>query len=81
MSKVVSSGEARRNFFRLLQGVRKGYSYVVTSHGKPVAKIAPAAKNDKMQAAARSALLARLRSQRVVDIRGRMRHELYDEAE
>ena len=79
MDKAISATDANRNFSRLLHGVRKGHSYVVTSHGKPVAKVVPMAERDKAAAGARSALLARLRSQRVVDVGRWTRDELYED--
>jgi prevent-host-death family protein len=63
MEKTVSAADANRKFSDLLRGVRKGQSYVVTSHGRPVAKLIPAATDARNAAAARSALLARLKSQ------------------
>jgi prevent-host-death family protein len=41
-----------------LREVREGLSYVVTSHGKPVARIAPV--NDVRSESAKQALLRRL---------------------
>jgi len=41
MDKAVSAAVAKRRFSQLLQNVRQGCSYVVTSHGKPIAKISP----------------------------------------
>jgi len=81
MDRAISATDANRNFSRLLHGIRKGYSYVVTSHGKPIAKVIPMAERDKVAAGARSALLARLRSQRVVDVDRWTRDELYEDAE
>jgi len=66
MEKAISAAEANRNFSQLLAGVRQGRSYVVTSHGKPVAKISPVEESEKTQASARETLLTRLRSQTVV---------------
>ncbi len=40
-SEPVSAADANRNFSKLLKGVRQGRSYVVTSHGEPVAKLTP----------------------------------------
>ena len=39
MDEVVTAAEANRNFSRLLKGVREGRTYLVTSHGAPVAKL------------------------------------------
>lgn len=63
MEKSVSAADANRKFSELLRGVRKGRSYLVTSHGEPVAKLVPAAQDAHIAAGARSALLARLKSQ------------------
>ncbi len=66
MEKSVSASDANRKFSELLRGVRKGRSYVVTSHGEPVAKLVPAAQDGHIAAGARSALLARLKLQPAV---------------
>ena len=63
MEKSVSAADANRRFSDLLRGVRQGQSYVVTSHGRPVAKLIPAETDERNAAAARAALLARLKSQ------------------
>lgn len=77
MDEIVSAAEANRRFSRLLRNVREGRSYVVTTHGRPVARIVPARTQDRTMAAARSALLARLHSEPVVDIGRWTRDELY----
>jgi len=66
MEKSVSAADANRKFSELLRGVREGRSYVVTSHGEPVAKLVPAAQDARTAAPARVALLARLTSQTAV---------------
>ena len=63
MEKSVSAADANRRFSDLLRGVRQGQSYVVTSHGRPVAKLIPAETDERNASAARAALLARLKSQ------------------
>ena len=67
MDEAVTAAEANRSFSRLLRGVREGRSYVVTSHGKPVAKLVPANQGDeltqRMRKAARRALFERLEKQ------------------
>ena len=50
MEKAISAAEANRKFSQVLRGVREGRSYVVTSHGRPVARIAPV-KEDRATAA------------------------------
>jgi len=79
MDKSVSAADANRNFSQILQGVRRGRSFVVTSHGKPVARIVPIAETDAVASNAWSALLERLRSQPVVDIGRWTRDELYED--
>jgi prevent-host-death family protein len=77
MHKVISAADANRKFSQLLRDVRRGRSYVVTSHGKPLAKIVPVRETDAVASAAWTALLARLRSQPVVDIGRWIREQLY----
>jgi prevent-host-death family protein len=79
MDKIVSAAEANRRFSQLLRAVRDGDSYVVTAHGKPVAKIIPIRADDAAADKARAALLEHLRSQKPMDIGRWTRDELYDE--
>ena len=78
MEKAISAAEANRNFSQLLRDVRDGQSYVVTSHGRAVARIAPVQEDHAGAVKARSALLGRLRSERVVKIGRWRRDELYE---
>lgn len=80
MQKVVSAADANRKFSELLRIVRKGHSYVVTSHGKPVARILPIEEDGGIAAGTKSALLARLRSERVIKVGRWSRDELYENA-
>jgi prevent-host-death family protein len=79
VEKAISAAEANRKFSQLLQGVRQGRSYVVTSHGKPVAKICPVEESGNTQVSARETLLARLRRQPVVNADRWTRDELYED--
>lgn len=79
MDKAISAADANRKFSLLLRGVREGRSYVVTSHGKPVARLVPAGKNDDVAAGARTALLARLKTRPAVEIGRWTREELYED--
>ncbi len=82
MEKSVSAADANRRFSDLLRGVRKGQSYVVTSHGRPVAKLIPAETDERNAAAARAALLTRLKSQPAKGAKARRRwtrDELYED--
>ena len=78
MDKAVSAADANRRFSELLRTVKKGRSVVVTSHGKPVAKISPVVEDDLAAEGARSALFTRLRRERAVNAGRWTRDELYD---
>jgi len=80
MESAVSAAEANRRFSELLRTVREGRSVVVTSHGRPVAKIVPIGREDKTATGARAALLARLRAEPVVEAGRWTRDELYEES-
>ena len=85
INKPVSAADANRRFSELLRTVKKGQSVVVTSHGKPVAKISPVADDNKAEdnraaEGARSALFTRLRRERAVNAGRWTRDELYDDA-
>lgn len=79
MDKAVSAADANRNLSQLLRGVRQGRSYVVTSHGKPIAKLVPVESSNPVAAGARSALLGRLHAQRAVDVGRWSRDDLYED--
>ena len=79
MEKAISAADANRNFSELLRAVREGQSVVVTSHGRPIARIVPIEKNENISVNARSALLKRLRSERVTTIGRWQRDELYED--
>ena len=85
MEKTVSAADANRKFSELLRGVRKGLSYIVTSHGKPVAKLIPADADSSHAQAAHAAFLRRLRAQKPAKgASARLRwtrDELYEDAE
>lgn len=76
MEKAISAAEANRKFSQVLREVKEGHSYVVTSHGKPVARIAPAQEFHSEDAKAR--LLRHLRSQPIRNIGRWTRDELYE---
>lgn len=81
MDEVVSAADANRSFSRLLRGVQQGRSYVVTNHGKPVARIVPIDDTDDeaVRERAHQALLERLRRQPAVDVGPWTRDELYED--
>jgi prevent-host-death family protein len=79
MERAVSAADANRKFSELLRAVREGQSYIVTSHGRPIARIVPIEENECTSAKARATLLKRLRSERVTTIGRWRRDELYEE--
>jgi prevent-host-death family protein len=79
MEEAVSAADANRRFSLLLRGVREGRSYVVTSHGRPVARLIPAGTHEDVAASARSTLLARLEKQPILDAGRWTRDELYED--
>ena len=64
MDRFISATEANRDFSSLLGRVASGESFVVTSHGKPVARFAPLGKDvvDQDVVAARRAHIVKLRA-------------------
>jgi prevent-host-death family protein len=79
MDEAISAADANRRFSQLLRKIRDGHSFIVTSHGKPVARIIPADQHDDVAAGARTALLTRLRKQPVVRGERWTRDELYED--
>jgi prevent-host-death family protein len=79
MEEAISAADANRRFSLLLRGVREGRSYVVTSHGKPVARLIPVGRHKEIATGARTALLSRLEKQPVVEVGRWTRDELYED--
>lgn len=79
MEEAVSAADANRKFSLILRRVREGRSYVVTSHGQPVARIVPAGKNSAVAKSAREALLSHLERQPLVNVGSWTRDELYED--
>lgn len=78
MDETISAADANREFSRLLREVRDGNSFVVTSHGRPVARVVPAAEPAQAARAAKQILLERLRRQAPANAGRWSREELYD---
>ncbi|MFO1036223.1 MAG: type II toxin-antitoxin system prevent-host-death family antitoxin [Geminicoccaceae bacterium] len=80
MDEAVSAAEANRRFSHILREVREGRTYVVTSHGRPVARIVPMQADDRVASEAKAVLLARLSGEPTVVIGSTWsRDDLYDE--
>jgi prevent-host-death family protein len=78
MEKAVSAADANRKFSQLLREVREGQSFIVTSHGRPVARLAPIRSGSASGVDRRARLLKRLRSQPITNIGPWKRDELYE---
>ena len=76
--QTVRAVDANRHFSNVLKQVSQGEEFLVISHGKPVATIAPVRKADNAHLAARGLLLARLQSQETTGVRTWTRDELYE---
>lgn len=77
--ETITAAEANRAFSRLLREVREdGRSFVVTCHGRPVARVLPVESRDDDRHRARAALRDRLASQPVNDIGRWTRDDLYE---
>ena len=81
MEHSISAADANRNFSMILRAVREGGSYVVTSYGKPIARIVPAGRLEAVTWTARDLLLKRLARQPVTDIGRWSRDDLYEEGD
>jgi prevent-host-death family protein len=79
MEKTVSAADANRHFSALIRSVRDGETFIVTSHGKPVARISPATGEERVSERARELLLARLQSQPIVAAGRWTRESLYED--
>jgi prevent-host-death family protein len=78
MDKTISAADANRRFSEILRGAREGVSYVVTSHGKPVARILPIEQSASADDAQRR-LVERLMRQPVRRAKRWTRDELYED--
>jgi prevent-host-death family protein len=80
MGQTVSAADANREFSKLLGRVREGRTFVITSHGRPVAKIGPVDPREGTASAAKGILLNRLRTQSVSPAARRWtRDQLYED--
>jgi prevent-host-death family protein len=78
VAKSISAADANRKFSAVLRDVRDGDSYIVTSHGRPVARIVPFRPGDRVGSAARASLFTRLTNAPVRSIGRWTRDELHE---
>jgi prevent-host-death family protein len=78
LEKAISATHAKLRFLEVLQDVKNGQqSYVVTSHGRAVARLVPIDKGRAATASGRASLFGRLRSEKVVKTGRWKRDKLY----
>lgn len=77
MGMSISAATANRDFSALLRKVRGGATFVVTSHGRPVARISPVAAGEGLAQSARTTLFERLAAAPVTEAGRWTRDELY----
>ncbi len=82
MRESISAADANRQFSKILRAVAAGESFIVTSHGRPVARICPVNQDEQQiqvqQNAALDRLLDRLKQQPAVNAGKWTRDELYE---
>ncbi len=79
MEKAISAADANRQFSTLLRNVREGASFVVTSHGRPVARIVPIEDGDRSVEVSFQRLIDRLEKQKAIESGSWSRDELYED--
>jgi prevent-host-death family protein len=78
--KHVTAAAANRSFSKLLGRVGKGEAFIITSHGRPVARLVPTEPIDGQSERDRAmhAFFASLRSRPVQNLPRVTRDEIYD---
>lgn len=79
MEKSIAAAEANRSFSRILREVQAGDSFVVTAHGRPVARIVPVAEAEAKRMKAHDELLRHLATRPAVNVPPWSRDELYED--
>lgn len=81
MNASITATEANRQFSAILRGVAQGKTFVVTSHGRPIAQIGPPAPEHRDWDGDHRRFIERLRDQPTRYIGTWTRDELYEENE
>lgn len=76
--RTITAAAANRQFSHVLREVAGGETFMVLSHGRPVATITPLAEKNDDRMAARQFLFRRLVGEPITDVGGWTRDELYD---
>ena len=77
MERAITASDANQRFSEMLRAVQRGETFVVTSRGRPVAKVTPVDDLDG-QARKIDALLNRLESMPIRIVEDWTRDELYE---
>ena len=78
MERAISSSEANQRFSEMLRDVQGGDTFVVTSRGRPVAKVIPIDDDLAAQARRSEALMQRLATLSPATIEPWNREDLYE---
>jgi prevent-host-death family protein len=76
MDKTVTAAEASRDFSKLLRSIREGDSFIVTSHGTPVARLVPIEDDTAKREEAKQRYLDELRKRPVLNLPRATRKEM-----
>jgi prevent-host-death family protein len=68
MEQFLAAIETNQRFWSVFRGVQEGRTYVVTSHGRPVARIMPVGYEQELAAMALASLLLRLKAQPLLEV-------------
>ena len=77
--KTVAAAEANRQFSKILREVRAGESFTITSHGEPVATLAPAQRDHAKRRAALLRYLKTLDPAKAMNLGRFKRDDAYDD--
>ena len=78
MTETITATDANRRFAEMLRLVDEGKSFIVTSHGRPVARLEPIGKSPAERAAAYEALLEHWAQVKPIEGGRWTREELYE---
>jgi prevent-host-death family protein len=81
MTETITAAEANRNFSRCLREARDGTTFIITSHGRPIARLEPINAAEEAAEAARARVIARLRELPPAHLGAFTRDMAYDDAE
>jgi prevent-host-death family protein len=81
MTRAITTTEANRNFSEILRHVQDGEEFLITSHGRPIARITKvdADRDEADREAAWQRLMEHLDSVEAVNAGSWTRDELYDD--